>query len=365
VTVPNPCAEANNVMVQLTRLACGWSKKRLADEVGVSPSHVSRVESGVLPLAGKALFDYAQAMQCSVESLCVPFMKSPAEGTHFRANASIAEWKRDRVWARANLVAMRIGRLATRADVEPKLALPELDPTDYAAEHGEITVAQVLRRLWRITGPIRSMTELLEAAGIFVVTEDFHDRGIDAVTLRATQHHPHVVYVNAALPPDRMRLTLAHELGHLVMDAMTLVSPTEIEDRATAFAAEFLAPIDDIAYDLDRVSTRTIHELDELRMTWGVSVSSLVFRARERGVLSDYQYRAMFRLLNETGRMYGVRPGVAEEQPRLTAAVLDQLLAAGYTTQEVDNISLLTGTERAALFQAVDTRPGPRHLTMV
>ena len=58
------------------------------------------------------------------------------------------------------------------------------------------------------------MTELLEAAGVFVVVEDFHDREIDAVTLRATAHHPHLVYVNAALPPDRMRMTLAHELGH-------------------------------------------------------------------------------------------------------------------------------------------------------
>jgi len=365
MTVPNPCAEANNVLVQLNRLACGWSKKRLADEAGVSASHVSRVESGVLPLAGKALVDYAEAMQCSVESLCVPFMKSPAEGTHFRANASVAEWKRDRVWARANLIAMRIGRLAARADIEPKLALPELDPSDYAAEHGEITVAQVLRRLWRITGPIRSMTELLEAAGVFVVIDDFHDHGIDAVTLRASEDHPHVVYVNAALPPDRMRLTLAHELGHLVMDAMTLVSPAEIENRATAFAAEFLAPIDDIAYDLDRVSTRTIHELDELRMSWGVSVSSLVVRARERGVLSDYQYRTMFRLLNETGRMYGIRPGVPAEQPKLAGAVLDQLLAAGYTPREVDNISLLTGTERAALFQAADPQSRGRHLTMV
>ena len=69
----------------------------------------------------------------------------------------------------------------------------------------------------------------------------------------------------------------------LVMDAMTLVSPVETERRATAFAAEFLAPIDDIAFDLDRVSVRTLHELDELRLTWGVSVASLVVRARERG----------------------------------------------------------------------------------
>jgi Zn-dependent peptidase ImmA (M78 family) len=365
VTAPSPDVEANNVMVQLTRLACGWSKKRLADEAGVSGSHVSRVESGVLPLAGKALFDYARAMQCPPESLGVPFTRSPAQGIHFRANASTAEWKRDRVWARANLVAMRIGRLASRADVEPVLALPELDPADYAAELGEITVARVLRRLWRVAGPIRSMVELLEAAGVFVVVEDFCDHEIDAVTLRASQYHPHLVYVNAALPPDRMRMTLSHELGHLVMDVMTLVSPAETELRATTFAAEFLAPIDDIAFDLDRVSVRTVHELDELRLTWGVSVSSLVVRARERGVLSDYQYRSMFRLLNETGRMYGPRPGVAEESPKLTNAVLEQLTAAGYTTSEIDDITLLTSTQRAALFHTASDQPGTRHLTMV
>jgi Zn-dependent peptidase ImmA (M78 family) len=365
VTAPGPYAEANNVMVQLTRLACGWSRKRLADEVGVSASHVSKVESGVLSLAGKALLDYARVMQCSPEALCVPFTRSPAEGTHFRANASTAEWKRDRVWARANLVAMRLGRIQARADIEPVLALPELDPADYAAEHGEITAAQVLRRLWRVAGPIRSMVELLEAAGVFVVVEDFCDREIDAVTLRANQQHPHLVYVNAALPPDRMRMTLAHELGHLVMDAMTLVSPTETERRATAFAAEFLAPIDDIAFDLDRVSIRTVHELDELRLTWGVSVSSLVLRARERGVLSDYQYRSMFRLLNETGRMYGPRPGVSDEEPKLTSSVLEQLMAAGYTATELDEITLLTSTQRADLFQTASDQPVTRHLTMV
>lgn len=365
MTAPNPFVEANNVMVQLTRLACGWSKKRLADEAGVSASHVSRVESGVLPLAGKALYDYAHAMGCPPESLCVPFSRSPAQGTHFRANATTAEWKRDRVWARANLVAMRIGRLAARADIEPVLTLPELDPADYAAELGEITVARVLRRLWRVAGPIRSMIELLEASGVFVVIEDFRDSEIDAVTLRASQHHPHLIYVNAALPPDRMRMTLAHELGHLVMDAMTLVSPVEAERRATTFAAEFLAPIEDIAFDLDRVSVRTVHELDELRMNWGVHVSSLVVRARERGVLSDYQYRSMFRLLNETGRMYGPRPGVADEEPQLTSSVLEQLESAGYTTSELDDITLLTNTQRAALFGIAGDQPGSRHLTMV
>lgn len=72
------------------------------------------------------------------------------------------------------------------------------------------------------------------------------------VTPRASEYHPHL-YVNAARLPDRMRMTLAHELGHLVMDAMTLVSPAEAERRANSFAAEFDS-IADIGFDLDRVS---------------------------------------------------------------------------------------------------------------
>ena len=123
--------------------------------------------------------------------------------------------------------------------------------------------------------------------------------------------------------------------------------------------------VDDIAFDLDRVSVRTIHELDELRLTWGVSVASLVVRARERGVLSDYQYRSMFRLLNETGRMYGARPGVAEEEPKLTSAVLEQLMTAGYSTSELDEITLLTSKQRAELFRTAGDQPSARHLTMV
>lgn len=62
-----------------------------------------------------------------------------------------------------------------------------------------------------------------------------------------------------------------------------------------------------------------------------MSASSLVVRARERGgVLPIFQARSMFRLLNETGRMYGPLPCVAEEMPRLVGDVLGQLAAGGY-----------------------------------
>ena len=366
---------ANAEVVRLTRVSCGWSMKRLAEAAAVSPSHVSRVESGSLPLAGKPLTDYARALQCSPEVLCVSFARSPSLGAHVRGPAAAAEWKRDRLWARANLVAMRLGRIAACADIDPVLSLPDIDPARYCGEPGpgaatppwqepgEVTAARVLRRLWRIAGPIRSMTELLDTAGVFVVAEDFGERGLDAITLRSTRQHPHMIYVDAALPPDVMRMALAHELAHLVMDGISPVGPVETERRAMAFAAEFLAPIDDIAYDLGCIGGRAIDTpamLDDLRITWGVPVVSLAERARARGLLSDYRYRSLIRRLTETGRTHPDRPGVVPERPTLTKRVVGQLQDGGYSVEEIDNISLLTRAQRATLFQ-LDTR----HLTLV
>lgn len=367
MTTPSPHAQANTELVYLHRLSRGWSKKRLADEARVSPSHVSRVEAGVLSLAGRPLADYAAAFQVPIQALCAPFTRSPAEGTHFRSNLSAAEWKRDRLWAQANLVALSLGRLTDQVDLDPALAIPELDPTDFAPEAGEISVAQVLRRYWRLSGPISSMTELLEAAGVFVVTAPFQERHVDAVTIRADRQHPALIYIDDSLPADRMRMTLAHELGHLVMDAMTLASPAEVERRATAFASEFLAPAEEIGSDLDRVSVRTLHELDELRLRWGVSESSLVVRAHQRGVLSDYQYRSLFRVLNETGRMYAQRPGVAEENPTLAQDLVDELSASGFTAIDLDELSLIDPAARGRLFgsRTTKSKTGSRHLTVV
>ncbi len=58
----------------------------------------------------------------------------------------------------------------------------------------------------------------------------------------------------------------------------------------------------------------------------------------------------MFRILNETGRVYGDRSGVALEEPRLVAHVLEQLPEAGFTDSDLEAIPLLTDQERCELF---------------
>lgn len=345
--------EANSAMVRLHRVALGWQKKRLADEAGWSAPHVSRVEAGTLPLTGPALPDYARALGCSVEALCASFTPSPAVAVRPRSGA--AEWKRDRAWAQANLAALRIGRMVGHVDLDPALPLPLLDLAEYANDAegtgGAVTAAQVLRRLWRIAGPIRSVVELLESAGVFVVIDNaFRGHEVETVILRPAADHPALIYADGTLPEDRLRMALAAALGRLVMDSAATPAGSRAGEQhaaAAAFGAEFLAPIDDIGSALARVSIRTMHELDELRAQWGVSAASLVDRAREHGILSDYQRRSLYRQLNETGRISGAsRLDIPEELPTLAGSILAQLAEAGYTRPELDAITLCARADR-------------------
>jgi Zn-dependent peptidase ImmA (M78 family) len=85
---------------------------------------------------------------------------------------------------------------------------------------------------------------------------------------------------NVEQPADRMRFTLAHELGHLVMHHD---QPTQsMEQEANEFASAFLMPARDIRpHFARRVDLRLFAEL---KPVWRVSMASLLMRARSLGI---------------------------------------------------------------------------------
>jgi Zn-dependent peptidase ImmA (M78 family) len=86
--------------------------------------------------------------------------------------------------------------------------------------------------------------------------------------------------VNSAIPADRLRFTLAHELGHIFMHR---VLTDDMEKEADRFAAEFLMPERDIRSDLTNLS---LPRLATLKQYWRVSMAALLYRAAEIGTIS-------------------------------------------------------------------------------
>ncbi|MEU6266222.1 ImmA/IrrE family metallo-endopeptidase [Saccharopolyspora shandongensis] len=105
-----------------------------------------------------------------------------------------------------------------------------------------------------------------------VFEEDFGTQRVDGLS-QWIGDHP-VLLINKACPTDRRRLTMAHELGHIVLH--NGLATDDPEREANEFAAEFLMPSHVIKAELRSL---TLGKLQDLKQVWGTSMQSLYERA--------------------------------------------------------------------------------------
>jgi Zn-dependent peptidase ImmA (M78 family) len=92
--------------------------------------------------------------------------------------------------------------------------------------------------------------------------------------------------VNAALPEARKRFSIAHEVGHVILEHPLFVFPIEgrqdliLEREANAFAAEFLVPMDVL-----RKSFRHCRDYEELARRFLVDRDVMYYRFRDAKLL--------------------------------------------------------------------------------
>ena len=234
-----------------------------------------------------------------------------------------------------NVYRMHIRLLMREVEIEPVLALPLFDPLEYAPEDA----ARLVRMQWRMpSGPVRDLIGWLESAGCVVVAEDFGSMTgggrVDGLSQWAGDSP--VMLVNDRAPTDRLRLTLAHELGHVCLHSEQLGG--DPEDEANAFAAELLMPADLIRPELHNLSLGKLHGL---KRYWGVSMQALIERAYRLGTLTARQRTGLYKALSARG--WRTREPLSEElspeRPRLVERLGQTLLDRGLSPEEVASIA--------------------------
>lgn len=141
---------------------------------------------------------------------------------------------------------------------------------------------------------------ILNDHGVKIDDVDIRDTEIRAVSMVADEGTAVIVLNNSfrnGVNPAVQRFSLAHELAHLLLDQeraahMVVASgpwaPPDIEQRANAFAAAFLAP-SPLLDSVWRQSTDTLG-LDDVRgmaTALGISLSVLIRRLQNTGRITD------------------------------------------------------------------------------
>lgn len=262
--------------------------------------------------------DYAFELRVPAETLSRSFAEAPPEGVHFHTRKLTAEQRRQ-ASAHANLTANTINELATVLDVRRASTLPRVDVSGMSPfDAGREAAHQVRAELKLGDGPITDLAGLLEKHGVYITRmRDLVDgvRGM-TILLPGLDVSP-VMFLSPYVSDDVRRQTLAHELGHLVMDhSSSVLPPKQLEERATAFGGEFLAPFKMVLHHLEGLSPAQMATLTDLQREWGVHPGALIQRGYLHGVFTDNQRRNWFQYMNASKRLIDNRPSAHPLTPR-------------------------------------------------
>jgi Zn-dependent peptidase ImmA (M78 family) len=167
--------------------------------------------------------------------------------------------------------------------------------------------------------------------------EDFGTARIDGMS-QWIDDHP-VMLINSAAPTDRKRLTLAHELGHLLLHNGFATEDPERE--ANEFASEFLMPGHVIRPDL---RPATLGRLRDLKRVWGVSMQALYERAYNLKLVTTAERVSFYKSMNARGWKTSEPDSelLEPETPQLVAVIGDALRSKGLSDSEIADLAGFT-----------------------
>lgn len=270
----------------------GMTLRELADKVGVSHTHISNLERGGKEITGATLIALSEALDLPIDYFVC--QDTPAvEAVSFRKLKAFSSKEDKKIWQKIERQLENYLELEEIMDIKTFFDRDEII-RDTSTDIEE--VAKEVRQLCHLgLSPISNVSSLLETMGIKVIGVA-GKKGFDGVSFFANEVIPVIAYNSNIGSTERKRLTLLHELAHLLLkNSLEAIPEKEGEKLCTAFASHLLLP-DEIIREFfgGRRKRFSIPELIELQSTYGISIDAIVYRLSEMQLISQSNCRGYF-----------------------------------------------------------------------
>lgn len=206
--------------------------------------------------------------------------------------------------------------------LENSYDLPEFDVPDLRDIRDPKEAAQILRNEWgQGNQPIGNMIHLLESKGVRVFSLALDMTEVDAFC--TWRNETPFVFLNMKKSNARSRFDAAHELAHLVLHRHGEYAGRETEREADQFASAFLMPRDGVIPTKPRLLD--INNSIKAKQEWGVSLAAYIVRMNDLGLLTEWQYRSLFKQISQRGYRKSEPYDHKKEQSKLLDFILDDL----------------------------------------
>lgn len=278
--------------LRLARKKSGLSLRALSGALdgNVSAQSIGKYERGEMMPSSKILAQMSKVLDVSLVYLMSEQVKK-LESIEFRKTSGVNQRQKAQVEA------------AVIEHLERYLAIEEILDIDSAywrkpgfrnrfigeESEGEV-LADDLRKEWKLgIDPIPNMTNLLENRGIKILVINLPE-GVSGLTCLASGPSRKkgivpVIVVNRKMTLERRRLTLAHELGHRMIDSESSV---DHEKAMNMFAGAFLVPRGHLVRKVGRKrNALAFKEIMRLKRVYRVSAAAMLMRLKQTGVINE------------------------------------------------------------------------------
>jgi len=303
------------------RRAAGLSLRQLAEKTGLSHTAISKYEKGLVKeIPSQVVIKIARACGVSVGFILRSPVEVQIEEVNYRCRSRSLSRK-----VKASVIEKVKYWVENYLEVEELLGEREKTPNipvfKVSSPEDAEKAANALREAWELgADPIANLTVLLEDHGFKVGAFELPE-GIEALTFKANGHY--VIAVSREAPADRLRFSLAHELGHICLN------PTGVnaERAANRFAGAFLVPAKEAVLDLAKAKSLSEYKL--LKRKYGVSIQALLMRAVELGFISRQRYRTFMKALSRLGWRKKEPVVIPQEVPLRFARLISRAVEMG------------------------------------
>lgn len=324
---------------QARELTC-LSQIDLAAKLEVTQSTIAQIEGGRFQPSDELVEAFAMQLGFPIAFFTQDDPPHFPQGSLlFRAHKNLSALQMAEAHRYGQLIYEISLKLSKRVKNKTPLRLPQLadDLTN------PIEAAQLTRDTLGLSHdmPIPHFIRAVEQIGISVFSLPTHLEGRDAYslwtrfpTLWTSQELTRPIMVlSRGAPGDRLRFSVAHELGHLVMHQSIRGTSKALEDEADIFAAELLMPETTAREKI--LPPVTITSLAMLKPQWGISIQALLMRARDLEIITYSQYRYLYDRIRHYNWKEHEPVEIVPEKPRALRQMVEMIYGTSIDYQRL------------------------------
>jgi Zn-dependent peptidase ImmA (M78 family)/DNA-binding XRE family transcriptional regulator len=281
------------------RVRAGLSQDKLVESIGgiVSKNAISKYEKGEMMADVNVLLVLAKALDVKTDYFFRPFTVE-IEQIAFRKKSKLPLKKVKAIKQQVTDFVEKYIEIEQFLNIQSDFKNP-ISGISAASKQAVEQAANKLRTDWNLgLNAISNVIDLLEDKEIKVIEIDAPEE-FDGFSGWADGSIPLIV-INKNYTIERKRLTTLHELGHLLLNFEDTLTHKEKERYCFQFAGAMLIP--EITFKKETGDQRSHFSLPELiaiKETYGISVQAIMARAKDLHIISDVQFIAFRKWINQ------------------------------------------------------------------